>query len=94
MPAEVRGVARDHYDVSRAHGNFLLAAGAQVGLARLRRVDAPDVEAEGFAGSGQVGDFLQLLELERRARRTTPTGTASGGGASHACQATDPGMGG
>ena len=84
MPAEVRGVAGDDYNVSGPDGNFLLAAGAQVGLAGLRRVDTPDVEAEGFARGGQVGDFLQLLELQRCTRRTTPTGTAAGGGASHA----------
>jgi hypothetical protein len=84
VPAELRGVAGDHHDMSRPDGNFLLAAGAHVGLARLRWVDAADVEAEGFASSGQVGDLLQFLELERRACRTTPTATASGGGAVHA----------
>ena len=39
-------------NVSGPDGNFLLAAGAQVGLAGLRRVDAPDIKPEGFARGG------------------------------------------
>jgi hypothetical protein len=46
-------------------GDRLLAPWADVGLARLGGMDAPDVEAEGFAGGGQVGDLLELFQLER-----------------------------
>jgi len=83
VPAQVRGVAGDNDDVSRPRCDFLLAARAEVGLAGLRWVDPPDVEAEGFTGGGQVRDLLQFLELERRAYGATPASTASGGRASH-----------
>jgi hypothetical protein len=44
--------------MARAYCDSLLAAGADVGLARLGGMDPPDIEAEGFAGGGQVGDLL------------------------------------
>ncbi len=84
MPAQVRGVPGHDYDVSRPDGDFVLAARAQVGLAGLGWVDAPDVEAEWFAGGGEVGDLLQLFQFERRPGRATPAGTAPWGGTSHA----------
>jgi hypothetical protein len=46
-----------------AGGDLLLATGAYVCLARLRRMDTPHVEPKRFARSGQVGDLLQLLDL-------------------------------
>ena len=88
MPAQIRGVSRDHDDVRYPGGDFLLAARAKVGLAGLRAVYAPDIKAEWFPGSGEVSDLLQLLQLERGAHRPVPTSTVSRGRAGHGSQAT------
>ena len=82
MPAQVRSVPRNDHDMGGAHRDLLLATGADIGLPRLRRVDPAYVEAESLAGSGQVGDLLQFLHLERR-YRTAPAATTSRGGTSH-----------
>jgi len=66
VTAQVRRIAGHHDHVARADGDYLLAAWADVGLASLGGVDPPDVEAERFAGGGQVGDLLELFQLERR----------------------------
>jgi hypothetical protein len=65
VTAQVRRIARHYNHVARADGDYLLAAGADVGLARLGGVDPPDIEAERFAGGGQVGDLLELFQFER-----------------------------
>jgi hypothetical protein len=65
VAAQVRGVARHHDHVARADGDSLLTARADVGLAGLGRVDPADIEAEGFARGRQVGDLLELFQLER-----------------------------
>ncbi len=65
MAAHVRGVAGHHHDVAGAYGNDLLAARADVSLARLSGMDPPDVEAERLARGRQVGDLLELFQLER-----------------------------
>ncbi len=88
MPAQIRGVSRDHDDVSDPGGDFLLAAGAQVSFAGLRAVYAPDIKAEWFPGGGEVGDLLQLLQLERGAYRPVPTSTMPRSRARHGSQAT------
>jgi hypothetical protein len=58
VPAQIRGVSRDHDDVGYPGGDLLLAARAQIGLPRLRAVDAPDIKAEWFPCGGEVGDLL------------------------------------
>lgn len=58
VAAHVGGVPGDDDHMARAYGDSLLAAGADVGLARLSGMDPPDIEAEGFARGGQVGDLL------------------------------------
>jgi hypothetical protein len=50
-------------------------------------MDPPDVEAERFAGGGQVGDLLELLQLERRTLGLLAPPTTSWGRAGHATQA-------
>ena len=65
MAAKVGGVAGHHDDVARAYRDGLLTAGADVGLARLGGMDPPHIEAERFAGGGQVGDLLELFQFER-----------------------------
>jgi hypothetical protein len=60
VPAQVGSVlGHDHY-VGRAGDNFLLAAGADVGLAGLGGVDTPDLEAQWLARGRQVRNLLQL----------------------------------
>ncbi len=58
MPAQVRCVPRYHDDVRSPGCDLLLATRAQVGLARLGAVNAPDVQAERLARRRQVGDLL------------------------------------
>ncbi len=65
VTAQVGGIPGHHDHMAGPDGDRLLAAWADVGLARLGGMDAPDVEAEGFAGGGQVGDLLELFQLER-----------------------------
>lgn len=88
MTAQVRGVAGHHDHVARADGDYLLAAWADVGLARLGGVDPPDVEPERFAGRGQVGDLLELFQLERRTLGLLAPPTTSWGRPGHARQVT------
>jgi hypothetical protein len=86
MAAHVRGVPGHHDHVAGADGDCLLAAGADVGLARLGGVDPPDIEAEGFPSGGQVGDLLQLLQLEGCTFGLLALSTASRPRARHATQ--------
>ena len=65
MTAQVGRIARHHHHVASADGDYLLAAWADVGLACLGGVDPSDIEAERFAGRGQVGDLLELFQFER-----------------------------
>jgi hypothetical protein len=58
VTAQVGRVAGHNDNVARAYGDSLLASWADVGLARLGGMDPPDIEAEGFARGGQVGDLL------------------------------------
>lgn len=44
MPAQLRLVEGDHHEVTEADGNVLVAAGAEVGLAGLERVNERDLE--------------------------------------------------
>ncbi len=86
VTAQVRRVAGHHDHVARADGDYLLAAWADVGLASLGGVDPPDVEAERLAGRGQVGNLLQLFQLERRTLGLLAPPTTSWGRAGHARQ--------
>ena len=65
MAAHFGGIAGYHHNMARPDGDRLLAARADVGLARLGGMDPADVEAERLAGGGQVGDLLELFQLER-----------------------------
>jgi hypothetical protein len=86
VTAQVGRIAGNHDHVACADGDYLLAAWADVGLARLGGVDPPDVEAERFAGRGQVGDLLELFQLERRTLGLLAPPTTSWGRAGHARQ--------
>jgi|HubBroStandDraft_1064217.scaffolds.fasta_scaffold913111_1 hypothetical protein len=52
MTTQVRGVAGHDDYMARANGDYLLAAWADVGFARLSGMDPPDIEAESFACGG------------------------------------------
>jgi len=86
VAAQLRGVPRHHDHVARAYSDLLLTSGADVGLARLGGMDPPDIKAERFAGGGQVGDLLELFQLERCTLGFLAPPTASWGGAGHARQ--------
>jgi len=47
-------------------------------------MDTPDIEAEGVAGGGQVGDLLKFRELERSSDRSPPAPAATGDRMGHA----------
>jgi hypothetical protein len=86
VTAQVRGIAGHHDHVPGADGDYLLAAWTDVGLARLGGMDPPDIEAERFAGGGQVSDFLELFQLERRTLGLLAPPTTCWGWAGHASQ--------
>jgi len=65
VAAHLWGVPGHHDHMPRAYGDSLLTARADVGLARLGGMDPPDIEAEGFSRGSQVGDLLELFQLER-----------------------------
>jgi hypothetical protein len=58
MPAQVRGVARDDHQVSGPGLDLLVATGAKVGLAGLRRADTAELD---FARPLARGLLDQLL---------------------------------
>jgi hypothetical protein len=93
MAAHVGGVPGHHDDVASPYGDRLLAARADVCLARLGGMDPPDIEAKRLAGRGQVGDLLELLQLERRTLGLLAPPTASRPRARHASQASHSGSG-
>ena len=53
VPAVVRDAGRHGDDVAHALGDVLLAAGAEVGLGRLVRLDPPDLDLVIFEGPHQ-----------------------------------------
>jgi hypothetical protein len=63
VAAHVRSVPGHDNHVTGAYRDRLLATWANVGLACLRGMDPPDVEAECLSGGCQVGDLLELFEL-------------------------------
>jgi len=83
VPPQVGGVPGDDDNVGGARPDLLLAARAQVGLAGLRRVNAPDIEAKRFPRRRQVGDLLQFLQFERGTCGPSPSPSASRGRSSH-----------
>ncbi len=86
MPAHLGGVTGHDDYMAGAHGDSLLASGADVCLARLGGMDPPDIEAEGLPGGGQVGDLLELFQLERCTLGLLALPPASRPGARHATQ--------
>src|SRR5271154_4070668 len=86
VTAQVGRIAGHHDHVARADGDYLLAAWADIGLARLGGMDPPDVKAECRACRGQVCDLLELFQLERRTLRLLAPPATSWGRAGHARQ--------
>lgn len=89
MPAQVRGLPRHNDHVGCTYGDFLLATRADVRFACLGRMDPPDVEAELFAGCGQVRYLLQLFQLERCTFGPGPARAVSRGRSGHASQVSE-----
>jgi hypothetical protein len=86
VTAQVRRIAGHHDHMARAYGDSLLAPVADVCLACLGGMDPPDIEAQGFARGSQVGDLLQLLQLERGTLGLLAPPSSSRRGAGHATQ--------
>jgi hypothetical protein len=58
VPAEVRGLAGDDHKMSRPGQDFLVAAGAEIGLAGLVGADAAELDVGWPVGGGQVDQVL------------------------------------
>jgi hypothetical protein len=90
VPAHVRSVPGHDDHVAGAYRDRLVATWANVCLARLGGMDPPDVEAERLSGGGEVGDLLELFQLERCTLGLLAPPTASRRGAGHANKLATP----
>ncbi len=78
MPAQVRGVAGDNHEMSRSGQDLLVAPGAEVGLAGLRRADAADLDLARLRAGGQINQLLQVLEPQGGTVRSSALAAVGG----------------